>query len=1240
MSKKIFILILFILNGCLTCGYAQNPFLDSLYYYIENTAVFEENQEEGHAFFIPEKHISLNGKWKFLYSETPENTPDGFYTTKFDDRKWSAINVPSNWEMQGYGDKLFRNISTPFPPNPPYVPRDYNPTGIYRRTFTIPADWKSHQIILRFEKVASASFVWINGQRAGYNEGAQEPAEYNITPYLKAGKNTVTVFVVKYSDGYYLEDQDYWRLAGIFDDVWLYAVPDVHLFDWQAITDLDETYTNAVLHLNADIKQYSATSNSSYTLEASLLRENNTVAKLQSEVFTMNQAGKKSIRIQKEILNPQKWTSETPNLYVLEMRLLDANGKICDYAKTRIGFKETEIKGEVFCLNGVPIKVKAQNSHMQHPETGHTMDEATIRKDFELLKRFNFNAVRTSHYPPINKYLDLADEYGIYIIDEAGDEAHCTEYLSDRDEYAEMYKERSRKMVLRDRNHPSILLWSAGNESGRGKNIDELITEGRKFDKTRYWIFGDNRASRRVNKDIVGPRYPKPLELAVQYGMPSNDSDRRPSFMDEYLSVAGNGGGGMDEYWDVIYSYPRLMGGAIWDFVSVGLTEHVRVLTDNSPHNTPAHIMGNAKLIKEGENTVLDLNGHDQWVEIYSRNNVEVSGDKLTLVCRVYPRKLSSNCGSYLTKGSYQFGLQQKGKDNLEFYLYTNKKHSLLASLPSDWEYHWHDIKAVYDGQTMRLYIDNEEKASANVSGNIRNFPFPVNVGRNAEMHGQETNVHICDAKIDNVGIFTSVETDKLVPSKSVLWLDFEKEQPNGTFFSYGIGARTYGSIFPDRQVQPEMWQMKKTLQPVVFSLTDAENGRIEILNRNSFTNLSDYSIRWILEADGDTLQHGELFADIPPLTQKTIYVPYKKPETIEAGKEYRLLISAALRNDEIWSEKGHEVAWEQFSLPYCSLPKPKTEYQGEIPSCTVTDDKLTVSGKDFKYTFDKRKGQLVSIECHGKELLYSPLQLNLWRAPLANEQDIWNAYSARSNNWREGYGQMMVTEMYSLGIDRIKHIPILFKSDTIGRMIRIRIIDLNMFAERRYNNGSASNNGIRNEYEFLIAGDGEMTVRHKLCPEGAMPLWFPRIGLTMTLDKSLNQVEWYGRGPQENYPDRKTGYKTGIYRSSVQEMYVPYLIPQDHGLRTDNRYVQITDDNGLGIEFRVNELFNFNIYPFSTENLTKAVYTYQLQPFEGNTFNLDYSTSGVGCTAQGIFEGYRTVPQMYEREITVKLKK
>lgn len=1242
MLNKFYFIANFYICSFAVLSAQEHHFLENLSDYIENTSVFEQNQEEGRAYFIPEKNLSLNGDWKFFWSDVPEGIPQDFYQENYNDRKWDVITVPSNWEMKGYGDKLFRNVSTPFKPNPPYVPKEYNPTGAYRKTFTLPANWKGDQVFLRMEKVASASFVWINGREAGYNEGAQEPAEYNITPFLIPGKNTVAVWVVKYSDGYYLEGQDYWRLAGIFDDVWVYAAPTTRLFDWQVITDLDDSYTDADLQLTVNVKQYTGHAAASFSVKATLFdADNRSVAELTSEPFSIDKEGKKSIHLKEKIKNPKKWTSETPSLYTLKMQLFTADGQVQDKAQTRIGFKKTEIKDETLYLNGVPLKVNAQNSHMQHPETGHTMDEETIRKDFTILKQFNFNTVRTSHYPPVNKYLELADEYGLFIIDEAGIEAHATRFVSERPEFTEMYRERGRQMVLRDRNHPCILFWSAGNESGEGFNIAEVVKEGQKYDSTRFWMYGGNTGVKdNPVEDIVGPRYPLPIELEMQVGISPDTSDLRPSFMDEYLAVVGNGGGGLDDYWRAIYAHPRTMGGAIWDFVSIGVTERVRALQDASPYHTLAHLMGNARLVKGVQGKALDLNGHDQWVEVYRQPNVEITSDRLTLTCDIFPRKLVSDCGSFITKGSYQFGLQQRGKDSLEFYIYTDKRHILRVALPTHWENNWHQLRSVYNGQEIAIYIDGNKVGSMQASGRIKNFPFPINIGRNAEIHGQETNVYICDALLDNVGIFTeAIASGTSTSDKMVLWLDFEQESGKGTFLSYGMGARTYGSIWPDRTPQPEMWQMKKSPQPIAVTLLDADKGWVEVWNRNHFLDASHYNTRWFLEADGNVIQEGTLDLQVPPLTKKRIRIPYIQPE-LKPGVEYRVTVSSSLNQDERWAKAGHEVAWDQLEFTWYKEVKPQPVNK-ETVTLRESENEIVASGNGFTYTFNKKTGTLNSILLNGKEMLKTPLSLNIWRAPLANEQDAWNAGNSRSSNWKEGYGNQIATEFYSLGLDHLTHYPMSVEAFTLeGKgYINIREVCLmgdNAIETRDLYISGRRYNGFENLYAYVITGDGEIKLHHIAIPQGRMPLWLPRIGVTLTLDRSLNQVEWYGRGPQENYPDRKTGYKIGVYTSTVQDMYEPYLLPQDYGLRTDNRWVRMTDTEGIGLQFKVNEHFNFNAYPYSTENLTKAMYTFQLQEQSGITFNLDYATSGVGCSARSIFDAYRVMPQTYEREIII----
>lgn len=1284
---KHFVVYFSLLMVALQLSAQDKPFLEDISYYVENLEVFELNQEDGRSYYIPEKSILLNGAWKFKYAESPEEIPSDFFKTGFNDRKWDNIPVPSNWEMQGFGEPLFRNMTTPFPNKIPSSMRDslekivdgriqasdmqkrraqyqlsgvssdpfavelpgvpeFNPTGAYRTTFSVPSSWKGDRIFLRLEKVASASFIWVNGQQVGYNEGAQEPAEYDITEYVKPGKNSLSVLVLKYSDGYYLETQDYWRLAGIFDDVWVFATPQARIFDWQVITDFDRTYTDSDFSVAVDVRGYEPQSDG-YKVDAVVSRKGRMVAEMKGSPFMLDKDGRHTVKLNALVKSPAKWTSETPDLYDLTLTLSDASGNVVDKVTKRIGFKKTEIIDGVFYLNGVPLKVNAQCSHMQHPETGHVITEDVIRRDMQILKQFGFNAVRTSHYPPVNRYLDIADEYGVFVIDETGDEAHATEYVSSLKEFTGMYRERVRRMVLRDRNHACVLFWSAGNESGESFNINEVVAEGRKYDPTRYWMYGGNAAVHPA-EDIVGPRYPFPLEHEFRYGF--NPQDKRPSFMDEYLSVAGNGGGGMDDFWDEIYDHPSLMGGALWDFVSVGIDQPVRTLKDKSPYNTQTNIMGRAKLVSGPDGKAIDLNRQDQWVQVYSSDNVEIDTDKLTMTLDICPRRYNVSGGYLISKGSNQYGLRQVGNDKLDFYIDTGRREVLTVDLPADWQDKWHNLTAVYDGSKMTVYIDGNEAGSRSASGNIRNLPLSLCIGRDEEKCGQET-IYTCDAVIDNVGLFDKAVTpsEGFKAEEAALWLDFEEEDTEGTFWSYGVGARTYGSIWPDRTPQPEMWQMKKSTQPLSFSLLDPENGIVEVWNRNHFLNADFYKTTWKLTADNDVVASGELDLDVAPLSKAIIDVPYVRP-AIVPGKEYRLDISSVLRNDEVWAEAGYEVSWEQFELDGWNLPAENVRAAGDV-SVTKTEDRIVLSGKDFSYAFDTATGELVSIVSGGSEILTSPMTLNVWRAPLANEVDGWNAYSGgqvRASGYGGiGHSNVLAGHYYAAGLDNLGHALASVNVREFEGGAAVDVRELVLFGGGKgedrqldqYIRGM-SFDGLESTWQYIVYGDGTMKIRHTVKPQGTMPPWLPRIGVTFGLDGAFSNVEWYGRGPQANYPDRKSGYRLGIWSTTVEDMYEPYLLPQDYGLRTDNRWVRMTDAEGRGVEFSVDQPFNFNAYNYTTENLTKAVYQYQLQKTDDITFNLDYATSGVGCTARGIFSSYRVYPHLYERTVTIRLVK
>ena len=1049
------------------------------------------------------------------------------------------------------------------------------------------------------------------------------------------------MLVLKYSDGYYLEGQDYWRLAGIFDDVTLYASPQARIWDWQVITDFGPDFVDSDLSVAVTLRGFDV-QGSGYRVKATVSKDGKNVAEMSGGPVAIGPGSCQTVNLAAKVKAPEKWTAETPALYRLDLVLTDAAGKVVDQVDKRIGFKKTEIRDGVFYLNGQPVKVSAQCSHMQHPTLGHAMTEEVIRRDMEILKQFNFNGVRTSHYPPVNEYLDLADEYGLYIIDETGDESHASEYASTLPEFTEMYRERVRRMVLRDRNHACVLFWSAGNESGEGENITEVIKEGKSLDPTRYWMYGGN-APKHPAEDIVGPRYPIPLELELGYGL--DTKDMRPSFMDEYVSVAGNGGGAMDDFWEVVYAYPKLMGGAVWDFVSPGLTERVRTLKDQSPNAVPAHLMGQAKLVKGRTGKAVDLNKQDKWVQLYRADALEIAGEGLTLTLDILPRKYNVSGGYLLTKGENQFGLRQWRNERLDFYLDNGQKQVLSAPLPTDWEGRWHNVTATYDGKEMRIYLDGALAASQPMTGAIRNLPLSVCIGRSEDGCGQDTNVFTCDALIDNAGVFAeAVAPGVFDPSKAAVWLDFEEETDEGTFWSYGLGARTYGSIWPDRTPQPEMWQMKKSTQPLSFRLLDADQGTVEVWNRSRFLNASHYVTTWTLTADADVVASGELPLDVAPMDRKIVRIQLPHPQAVP-GKEYRLTVSSVLAKDEMWAPKGHEVSWDQFELKAWNIAAVPQIVSGKV-GLSEKNASYVVSGEGFSYAFSTVTGELVSAVVRGKEMMAKSLKLNVWRAPIANEVDGWGGSSAGRVN-APGYSavghtsQILAAHYYAAGLDRMASHPIRVTAREAGDDVVVEVRTLALLGSEdkqldAYISGR-SYSGFEESYRWIVAGDGTLTLHHKVNPQGSMPAWLPRMGLTLMLDKSLDQVEWHGRGPQASYPDRKSGYRLGIWQTDVASMYEPYLMPQDYGLRTDTRWVRMTDASGCGLEFSMDQPFAFRAYDCTTDNLTKAVYQFDLQRGGDITLNLDYATSGVGDTARGILGAYRAYPTVYERIIRIR---
>ncbi len=575
----------------------------------ENPEVIQKNRELPHCTLIPYPdprsakrrvasaspyYLTLNGKWKFCWAAKPADRPTEFFKKDYDAETWDDFIVPCNWELKGYGYPHYLNTKYPFLERkdgkgrngiiPPNIPHDDNPVGSYRREFTIPTGWKGGQVFLQFGGVQSAFYVWINGEFVGFSKGSMTPAEFNITKNLYEGVNVVAVEVYKYSDGSYLEDQDMWRLAGIFREVFLFATPPVHVRDFHAWCDFDEKYEDAIFHFSANIHNYTKILAKGYQMEVTLLDLDWKVLvdkAFLTKTVSVKPKGEENVEMEAKVTAPRKWTAETPFLYEILITFKNFQGKIVEVERCNFGFRKVEIKESQFLVNGVPIHFKGVNRHEHDPDFGKTVPLKRALQDIKLMKQNNINAVRTCHYPDDPSWYDLCDRYGIYVLDEANVESHgLRDSLPKSDpKWTAAVVARMVDMVERDKNHPCVVMWSLGNEAGMGENFHKMAAAARAIDPTRP-IHYEGDYNLEVS-DVFSSMYTSSNALVKAgermefkdgaYNLKPEQYAHKPVMLCEYATARGNSEGGLQEYWNVIEKYPNMIGAFVWDWVDQGL---------------------------------------------------------------------------------------------------------------------------------------------------------------------------------------------------------------------------------------------------------------------------------------------------------------------------------------------------------------------------------------------------------------------------------------------------------------------------------------------------------------------------------------------------------------------------------------------------------------------------------------------------------------------------------------------
>ena len=594
----------------------------------ENQYVLQQNRMPARAAFMPylngkgDMQMSLDGEWKFNWTKTPDEQPADFYSLSFDDTGWTTFGVPGDWEMNGYGTPIYSSSGYTFKIDPPYVMREpkktytayteRNPTACYRRTFSLPASWKGKEVFVRFGAVSSAFYLYVNGQQVGYSQGSMEPAEFCLTPYLKEGDNMMAMKVMKYSDGSYLEDQDMWRIAGIHRSITLFATPKIRIADFGVRTLIDDDYRDAELVIDPKLSVCGDEKGKGYRITAMLYDADgkavtDTALWYAAEpMLNLDKKGKILNQrnpqrgyapygwLKATIKNPHKWDAEHPYLYTLKLALTDSAGTTVERAETKVGFRKVEIKDGMMLVNGKQVRLRGVNRHEMDPETGHVMTEERMVEDIRLMKQCNINAVRTCHYPNTERWYELCDEYGMYVMDETDIEEHGLRgTLASDPTWAAAFIDRTQRMVMRDRNHPSVVFWSLGNESGWGPNFAMTAAWIHEYDPTRPVHYegaqgADSKDPEYV--DVISRFYPRVQEEYLNPGVKDNNmerpenarwerllsiarktNDNRPVLTSEYAHAMGNALGNFKEYWDEIYSHKRMLGGFIWEWADEGI---------------------------------------------------------------------------------------------------------------------------------------------------------------------------------------------------------------------------------------------------------------------------------------------------------------------------------------------------------------------------------------------------------------------------------------------------------------------------------------------------------------------------------------------------------------------------------------------------------------------------------------------------------------------------------------------
>lgn len=1204
--------------------------------YLENPEMTGEGQRAPHAILRPYADagaaaqggddtpftLSLDGTWGFAYADHVRAAPSDFTGSDVDLSGWDRIEVPGVWQQQGFDRPIYRNVPSDIAPyDPPRVPDDMNPVGTYARDFTVPSSWDGRRQVLRFEGVTSGYFVWINGSYVGYDQGGMTPAEFDVTDAVHEGDNRIVVRVFRWGSGGYLENFDMWHLSGIFRTAWLYAPSPARIDDVTVRTDLSDDFDDAELSVDVEVANDGAAAGDYEASGALLDASGQQAATLDTVVQVGPDGGAATMNV--SVADPALWTDETPNLYTLVLDLTDPSGEVVHFTREEVGFREVTVRDSQLLVNGVAVDFRGVNRHEHDPDSGRHVPQERMLEDVMLLKQNNVNAVRTSHYPNDPGWYDLADEFGIWLVDEVDVETHfrenCpTNCLASRPEWQAAMFDRFTAMVQRDKNHPSIFMWSTGNEAGLGDAHFAMADYATQADPTRPLYHQSNSPDGDAPyADVWGPRYPSPQRLRDIAA-----STTKPVIMGEWLHSMGNSLGHYEDMWQTIRAEPALQGGFVWDWADQSLNRDLITTPDASGNDITAYLSGSPAVVDGRDGgQALFLSGLDDWVEVYRDRRLDITGNTLTLDAWVRPDEDPVGDFSIVSKGDRSYALEMQDADTIEFFIYDGTWVTVTADVPADWVGSWHRVTGVYDGSALRLYVDGQQLGEVAYSGNVDWTQWPVNIGRNSEKHGDGWAGRTGNGSVDDVRIYDRALTPEELATgadpadQALLALGFDEFTNAGSYDAYGASPFLLnGLINADRTTQPELDQMKYSHAWLRFADVDAAAGEFEIRNDYRFVDTSNLEVRWALVEGSQTVASGTVAPDLEPGQSQRVAVSLPpNPD----GVERWLNLDAVLLAATSWAPAGHSVASEQLAAGGDHAPRPDDPPAGQRVSVVDDGATVTVSGRAFAYTFDRAAGTFTSMRSRDTELIDSGPLLDVWRAPIGNE---WA-------NWGDAEGR----RFWALGLDRVE--------TTVGEVTVTQPdrATARITVQAESSAPDVEGQGFTESYVYTVDAAGIMSIDQTVEAFGEtmrnLP-WLPRMGFALRMPQRYDTFEWYGRGPGESYVDRWNAQQMGIWRGPVDEQVYDYLPPQDTGNKIGVAWAALSDGaSGL----LVSGDLQVSVDRFASER-DRAAYPFLLRDDGVVTFRVDSGVTGLGDTPIPTQPQYRVLAdEVHQQTVTLR---